>query len=469
MSEDTIRLVTLGRILRRRRRLLAVLVVVGALVGYGTSLLFPPRYTASASVLLPGQWEERELLTQAEIATSSTVVDRAAAALRRPDVSRTELRDDVSAKATDGNIIKISGTADTPARAQRLTDQVARQFVAFAGRIAGDTGDTGATSDTDGAAGPEALRQQVTKTNRRITDLADAADPGQTVESVQARTELEQLRTALQEAMKKLDEADPATSKAGMVVMGPAPRPTGEAPPTRLQLIVGGAVLFLLLAVVGHLVAARANRRPHGEAEIAAALGATPLGTVDVPAGRHGPKRRGVRARLRRLLGTDTRWDVPVPRASGDEAGRRLRHRRVCARLRERLPAPRRLLVVVPEGDETARRAAGELVAEAGGDPLLRVVEVPVSRPMVPDRDTESGALVVTGAGTWTAEELAGLAEACADGGHEVVGVVVAGPVRVRTTRSAGRRQRAAADGAVPDDTAAPALAARGRTTGGAV
>lgn len=469
MSEDTIRLVTLGRILRRRRRLLAVLVVVGALVGYGASLLFPPRYTATASVLLPGQWEERELLTQAEIATSSTVVDRAAAALRRPDVGRTELRDDVRAKATDGNIIKISGTADTPARAQRLSDQVARQFVAFAGRIAGDTGDTGATSDTDTAAGPEALRQQVTKTNRRITDLADAADPGQTVESVQARTELEQLRTALQEAMKKLDEADPATNKAGMVVMGPAPRPTGEAPPTRLQLVVGGAVSFLLLAVVGHLVAARSNRRLRGEAEIAAALGSTPLGTVDVPTGRRGPKRRGVRARLRRLLGTDTRWDVPVPRASGDEAGRRLRHRRVCARLRERLPAPRRLLVVVPEGDETARRAAGELVAEAGGDPLLRVVEVPVSRPIVPDRDTESGALVVAGAGEWTAEELAGLAEACADGGHEVVGVVVAGPVRVRTTRSAGRRERAAADGAVPDDTAAPALAGRGGTTGGAV
>ena len=71
MSDDTIRLATIGRIIRRRRRLLAVLALVGALVGYGTSLLFPPRYTTSASVLLPGAWEERELLTQAEIATSS--------------------------------------------------------------------------------------------------------------------------------------------------------------------------------------------------------------------------------------------------------------------------------------------------------------------------------------------------------------------------------------------------------------
>ncbi|WP_345961314.1 Wzz/FepE/Etk N-terminal domain-containing protein [Streptomyces sp. BRB040] len=428
MSDDTIRLVTVGRILRRRRRLLAVLVVVGALVGYGVSVLFPPRYTASASVLLPGPWEERELLTQVEIATSSSVVGKAADSLRWSGVSDKELRDRVSAKIADGNIIKISGTADSPERAQRLSDEVAQQFVTYAAGIASGT------TDPDGATGPEALRQQVKRTNQRITDLANAADPGQTVESVQARTELEKLRTALQDAMQKLDEADPASSRAGLVVMGPAPRPTGEAPPTRWQLVGGGALLFFVLAVVGHLAAARVNRRLRSEPEIAAALGSALLGTVDVPGERraHRPKARGVRARLRRLLGVDTRWDLPAPQSSGDEAERRIRYRRVCARLRERRPAARRMLVVVPDGDEVARRAAGQLGAEAEGDPQLRVVEVPVSRPLVPDREGESGALVVLSAGAWTAEELTGVAEACADGGHEVVGVVVAGAVRAR-------------------------------------
>ncbi|MEV7190540.1 Wzz/FepE/Etk N-terminal domain-containing protein [Streptomyces sp. NPDC093510] len=454
MSDDTIRLATIGRILRRRWRLLAVLTVVGALVGYGTSVLFPPRYTASASVLLPGQWEERELLTQAEIATSSAVVDRAATTLGWSGVSGHELRDRVSAKATDGNIIKISGTAETPERAQRLSDRLAQQFVTFAAEVAGDS------SDPEAATGPEALRQQVVETNRRISDLADAADPGRTVESVQARTSLEKLRTALEEAMKKLDEADPATSKAGMVVMGPAPRPAGEAPPTRTQFIVTGALLFLLLSVVGHLAAARTNRRLRTEPEITAALGSTLLGSVDVPAEKHAPRPEsgGPRAWLRRFLGLDTRWDVPTPETS-DEAGRRIRYRRVCARLRNRLSSPRRLLVVVPDGDEVARRAAGQLAAEAENDPLLRVVDVPVDRPMVPDRDTESGAVVVLSAGNWTAGELAGIAEACADARHEVVGVVVAGQVRTRPARSAGER---------PAENAAPALAARGRATGGA-
>ncbi|MCX5001100.1 Wzz/FepE/Etk N-terminal domain-containing protein [Streptomyces sp. NBC_00638] len=455
MSDDTIRLVTIGRILRRRWRLLAVLALVGALVGYGTSVLFPPRYKTSASVLLPGQWEERELLTQVDVATSSTVVDRAAAALDWSGVSGTELRDRVSAKAADGNIIKISGTADTPEHAQQLSDRMAQQFVKFAARIAG-----GGT-DPDAATGTEALRQKVVETNRHITDLANAADPGQTVEGVQARTELEKLRTSLEEAMTKLDQADPANDKAGMVVMGPAVRPTGEAPPTRTQLIVAGALLFFLLAVIGHLVAARVNRRLRTETQIAAALGSALLGTVDVPGERRAnqPEGRGPRARIRRLLGVDTRWDLPAPQRSGDEAGTRIRYRRVCARLRDQLPAPRRLLVVVPDGDEVARRAAGQLVAEAKGDPLLRVVEVPVDRPTVPDRDTESGALVVLSAGSWTAEELAGIAEACADGRHEVVGIVVADTVRARPTRSAGQ----------PPDSATMALAVRGHATGGSV
>lgn len=448
MSDDTIRLVTIGRMVRRRWRLLVLLALVGALVGYGTSLLFPPRYTTSASVLLPGAWEERELLTQTEIATSSVVADRAAAKLGWAGVDGRELRDRVSARAADGNIIDISGTAETPERAQRLSDQVARQFVSFATEIVGDN------TDPEAAAQLEALRQTVKQTSRRITELAGAADPGRTVESVQARTDLEKLRTTLQEAITKLDQADPAANKAGMVVMGPAPRPAGEAPPTRTQLVAGGALLFLLLGFIGLLTAARLNRRPRTEPEIAAALGSAVLGSVDVPEER--PQDRGPRTRIRRLLGIDVRWDMPAPHSS-DETARQLRYRRVCARVRDRLPAPRRLLVVVPDGDGTARRAAEQLVAAAGSDPLLRVAEVSLSEPVVPDREHESGVLAVVSAGRWTAGELAGVTEACADARHKVVGIVVAGTVRVRAARSAGR----------PQDAAGPPLAVGADAGGG--
>lgn len=448
MSDDTIRLVTLGRIVRRRRRLLILLTVLGALAGYGVSLLFPPQYTASASVLLPGAWEQRELLTQTEIASSSVVVDRAAAQLGWKGADGRDLRSRVSATAADGNIVTISGTASSPGRAQQLADQVAQQFVAFAARIGGDS------TSSDTATGPDALRQLVVQTGRRITELADATDPGRTVESVQTRTELAKLRTALQEAVGKLDETGTAAGKSNMVVMGPAPRPSGQAPPTRVQLVAGGALLFFVLAVIGHLTASRVNRRLRTGAEIGAALGAVALGTVDVPGERGGrragksrrsdggsgddrphrpgdgpegsphaseirPRRSG--GRLRRLLGADVRWDVPPPRPAADEEARRTRYRRVCARLRGR-----RLLVVVPAGDGGALRAAELLAAEAGGDPVLRVVEVAVERPTVPDRGVESGALIVLSPGEWTAADLTGVADACADAGHDVAGVVLA-------------------------------------------
>ncbi|MYS74812.1 polysaccharide biosynthesis protein, partial [Streptomyces sp. SID5926] len=87
------------------------------------------------------------------------------------------------------------------------------------------------------------------------------------------------------------------------------------------------------------------------------------------------------------------------------------------------------------------------------------VVEVSVARPMVPDRDAESGALVVLSAGARTAEELAGVAEACADGGHEVVGVVVAGAVRARPSASADTSRGDAAAGAAVHDHATGGVA----------
>ncbi len=84
-------------------------------------------------------------------------------------------------------------------------------------------------------------------------------------------------------------------------------------------------------------------------------------------------------------------------------------------------------------------------VAEAEGDPALRMVGLSVSQPLVPDRGSESGALVVLSPGNWTAAELAGIPEACADAKHEVVGVVLAYMVRALPARSSFGRPRNAA------------------------
>jgi capsular polysaccharide biosynthesis protein len=422
-----------------------VLTVVGALGGLGASLLLSPGYATSATVLLQGPRQADELLTEAEVATSSVVLDRAAAALGW-SVTGIKLQDSVTAKVAGGNVIQITGAADTPEKAQRLTDQVAQQFVRFSSQLAGNTGDASAQVAQEQR---EALRQQVAQTNERITDLAKTANQGQTVESVQARTQLEALRTALNQAMNTLDQADAATSRANMVVMGTAERPTGQAPPTRVQLAAAGALLLPLLGVIGYLFAARADRRLRGAAEIAAALGSTALGSVDVPGGGPAdqPRVPGLRGRLRRLLGTDTPWNLPVLQASGDDRSRHIRYRRVLARLRRDARAAR-LMVIVPNDDPVAFRAAGQLVTVAateGGPPLL-VAEVAADRPTVPDPARAAGVLVVLSAGSRTAWELVGIAEACTDAGQDVLGVVVVHPARTTGRRPDERTLRVTAD-----------------------
>ncbi|OLF04429.1 hypothetical protein BLA60_40710, partial [Actinophytocola xinjiangensis] len=68
----------------------------------------------------------------------------------------------------------------------------------------------------------------------------------------------------------------------------------------------------------------------------------------------------------------------------------------------------------------------GEFTGASGG--RVRVVEVTAHRPTVPDDPGGAGVLVVLTAGTRTAWELVGLAQACADAGQDVLGVVVVTP-----------------------------------------
>ena len=147
MSDDTIRLVTIGRIIRRRWRVLALYALVGALVGYGASALFPPRYTTSASVLLPGTWEERGLLTQTEVATSSTVVDRAAATLGWTGVSGSDLRDQSAPRPPTGTSSRSRARPTRRSARSGSPTRWPRSSSSYATRIAGESADPAAAQE----------------------------------------------------------------------------------------------------------------------------------------------------------------------------------------------------------------------------------------------------------------------------------------------------------------------------------
>ncbi|WP_106180817.1 exopolysaccharide biosynthesis protein [Prauserella shujinwangii] len=428
MSDDLVRLPVIGRLLRRRWRALLALAAVGALVGAGASLLFSPGYETTSSVLLQGPREEDELLTEAEIATSSVVLDRTASALGW-GVPGQELDDVVEAAVLNGNVIEIRATAETPERAQRLADLVAEEYVAFSTQLVTDPGEASAQMLKEQR---EVLRQRVAQTNERITRLHESvAGQGTSVESVQARTQLEALRTSLEDAMTTLAEAEEASSRANMVVMGPAALSTEQAAPTMAQFVAGGAVVFVLLGIFGHLAAARADRRLRNEADIVAALGAPMVGSVDVPSGADpGARATGPLGRLRRVLGTDRPWNVPEPPAPADDAAVTVRYRRVLARFRGGPGSSRRVLVLVPDDDAPAGRAADRLLAtnDRAANLELRLVRITAGRPTVPDTAGSSGALLVLTPGTRTAWELVGITEACAEAGQAVLGAVLTQP-----------------------------------------
>jgi hypothetical protein len=326
----------------------------------------------------------------------------------------------------NGNVVTLTVSADTAEHAQQLADQVAQQFVKYSGQLASNSADASVQLAQEQR---ESLRNQVKLTTDKISELAKNVGGDLTVESVQVRTQLEGLRTSLEQAINDLNQADLATGVGNTVVLGPSERPTGPAAPTLTQFVAGGAVLFFLVGVFGHLFTARADRRLRGEPEIASALGSPILAGVDVttPQGDRLPA-SGLYGKVRRLLGGDRPWVLPPVATSADEVNRDIRYRRVLARL---ATGPADVLLLVADDDETGRLAAAQLAALADRLSVpLRVFEFSAGRPTVPDAGRDSGVLVVLGAGTRTAWELVRLAEACTDAGQEIVGAVLTHPVR---------------------------------------
>lgn len=450
MTEDAVGLSMVGQVLRRRWRLLAVIAAAGALVGAGASLVFSPGYETTADVLLQGPRDQDELLTEAQVAHSSVVLDRTATGLGW-GVTGTELADSVTATVTEGNIIEITGRAATPERAQQLADRVAQEYVTFSTQLLTDTADSAAQVSQEQQ---QTLRQQVLDTNQRISDLHASAGEGNTIDSVGVRTELESLRSALSQAVAKLDELDAASTQAKMVVMGPAERPVGPAAPTAVHFAGGGAAAFFLIGLFGHLLSARTDRRLRGEARIVSALGADVLGGIDVPDVPEPAAQASLATKVRRIFVDDRPWHEPVPPPATNEDGLDIRYQRVLARLWERTRSdpsgtPPRVLVVVPKDDPTAARAAQRLVRTAAAGAVhtpLQTVQVPSDRPIVPNGNV-AGVLVVLTTGTRTAWELVGIHDACVDAGHDVLGVVV-----THRTRPAGQDRSPEAPPEVPVD-----------------
>jgi hypothetical protein len=132
--------------------------------GAGASFLLSPGYQTTSNVLLQGLRQADELLTEAQVATSSVVLDRAANGLSW-QTTGAALQDKVSASVANGNVVTITASADTAEHAQQLADKVAAEFVRYSSQLLSSTPDAAAQVQQEQR---EALRQQVALTNQRI-------------------------------------------------------------------------------------------------------------------------------------------------------------------------------------------------------------------------------------------------------------------------------------------------------------
>lgn len=505
-----VRLSVMGQILRRRRRLLASLAVLGAVAGTLAWVLVPAAFASTSKVLLQGSRSEDEVLTEAQIAASRVVVDRAIAGLGwEPG---TVGRDAVSAEVGDGNVIDITVRAETPSRARELAERVTEEYLTFSTEIA--------TRAADAAAGAlrgrrADLQRQVDELDRRLGSVpAPAAPPdARAPVGTAASSTADGLRTAHTELLRELHDiegriaetqAQAAVGRANIRVIEPATHPSDPATPSLPQLVAGGMVLAPVLGTVVLVALRLADRRLRRKSDIAAALAAPVLGTV--PAAANGAPTEaqtgGRRALLRWLLG-----DGLPAMAPADRSLEPLRWRRVLDRLRGAPDDRLRLLVVVAADDRAALGAVARLagaVADdgqvsvltdltdcpqltaaveppaAGDDPeavpvevttrrslgpapttVLRVVSVTATRPTIPSDSEASSAVLVVTAGTRTGWELLAVAEACHEAMLPVLGaVVVVAPGEEETVE--GEPQPAA-----PQQPAAAAGQLNGQLTGG--
>jgi capsular polysaccharide biosynthesis protein len=131
MSQQALDLRRSMKIIRRHRRVVGIAALLGLLAGGALAVLYPPRLTAQALVVLP-QSASRTIGTQVVIAGSNPVLAKALPAIQ-PPMSMTTLRSRIQVKSLTSNIISISGQGTTAAEAEATTNTVARSYIDYLG------------------------------------------------------------------------------------------------------------------------------------------------------------------------------------------------------------------------------------------------------------------------------------------------------------------------------------------------
>lgn len=289
MSEQSLDLRSALSTLRRRRRTLTSIAVLGAVAGVVFVMVRPPAYASTALVLLPpslqssSQPVEHETSTDVHIATSTAVLGPAGASMRpRLSVKEVERRVEVTAPTRD--LLQIQARAESADLAQKLTQAVAEAEVRFVatGRRQLRNAERVALSERrmQLAASLETVNEELQKSMAR-KEGQDPDSPAGTAEAI-AFSQLAAQQANLVLQMDRLRDQEEQTKVGGPASIVQAATPA-RRPGLVLQYVgfgMAGAAAALTLAAAVLLARGRRDPRLRYRDEIADAVGSPVIGSV---------------------------------------------------------------------------------------------------------------------------------------------------------------------------------------------
>lgn len=482
MSERTVDLRSTLAGLRRHQRVLVGAAVLGAAVGIGSVVLWPPTYSSSSLVLLPPKLADPNQMAEAvqtdvRIATSDSVLGPAARSLE-PPMSRQAIARHVEVAAVTPLVLQITAMAADPARAEEISRAVADSDVSFvtdsasaltSARRASITArlkDLGQTLDQ--------VEEQIRVTTARQQSENPATEQGRadaaTLASLTARRgelvlQIDQLRSETEVVQPSggasvIQEASPA-KRAGMI-------------PRYLISTLAGFFVAVVLASALVTLLARRNQKLYFRDDIADAVGSpviasvrsraatsvagwisllngyTPgtvdawawrqvlrqLMSVDAPSRRRNEQRGGGKMDHPRsitviAISGDARGLAMGPQLAAFAASAGLRTHLVAAQKHEAAAALWAACVAFEHGEGSRAGLSVDTHPLEGQQEVdLTVVLAVVDRqhPRIPDLSKASVVLLALSAGSSTAEELARVAVAVDDAHGRIEGIVVTDP-----------------------------------------
>lgn len=277
LDNDVTRLSDHVAILRRQWRILVVLMVLGAIFGYGLSFRVETVYTAETRLLLQpttsessdGTMDPAEVSTLAQLVDSAVVADRVIDELDL-DVGTADLLDSVEVTAVEqSRVVVISALRPTAREAADVADSFAEEYVAYQLEAAA----TASAATRDELIANRALIED--ELAQVLAELESAPDDQRL--TLRARAQSLRVRSAELTAEMSLSSETDVEGSGGGVVLENAKVPTQPTEPRPLLAALLGGVIGLILGAVLGYGRDRLDDRIRNEARLKSLIGDVPV------------------------------------------------------------------------------------------------------------------------------------------------------------------------------------------------